>query len=228
MSQRSTTGFCRFDGVRIRTLTRNRGTILMWLGAALWFGAVLAAMAWMTNYSFRPGPEIIAREDWPNESLIKQDVSQPTLLLFAHPRCPCTRATLEELARLTARCQGRFTTQVWFTKPVGVSDDWMQTDLWRTAEKIPGVSVHVDEAGREAVRFGAQTSGHAMLYDPAGHLLFQGGITISRGHAGDNPGRAALEQILADNIVSSGNSHTPVFGCLLANPAQCEEATCKR
>lgn len=199
----------------------------LWLGAAFWLATILTVMAWITNYSFTPGLATITPAAWPEDSKIQRDAAQPTLLLFAHPRCPCTRATLEELARLMARRKGLFTAQVWFTKPAAVTADWAQTDLWRAAAEIPGVSVHVDESGAEAVRFHAQTSGHAMLYNGAGHLLFQGGITISRGHAGDNPGRTALETLLENN--PPARTSTPAFGCsLLETRAQNGADTCNR
>jgi hypothetical protein len=51
------------------------------------------------------------------------------------------------------------------------------------------------------------------MYDRDGRLLFQGGITISRGHAGDNPGRSALVALLNHELVSE--VETPVYGCSL-------------
>lgn len=197
----------------------------LWLGAAVWLVTILTALAWMTNYSFTPGPLATTLANWPEASRIDRDAARPTLLLFAHPRCPCSRATIGELARLAANCQDRFTAQVWFTKPAGVAVDWEQTDLWRTAAAIPGVSVHTDEAGNEAARFGAQTSGHAMLYDSAGQLLFQGGITLSRGHSGDNPGRTTLQNILEGRKTPA--PPTPIFGCALVETlAPNQEVVC--
>jgi hypothetical protein len=75
------------------------------------------------------------------------------------------------------------------------------------------VSVRIDEAGREAARFGATTSGHVLLYDRGGRLRFSGGITASRGHVGDNAGRAALLGLLIHG--ETERERTPVFGCPL-------------
>ncbi len=70
-----------------------------------------------------------------------------------------------------------------------------------------------DIQGREALRFGAATSGQTLLYDASGRLLFSGGITPARGHAGDNDGSDALLELLSGG---SGRHHqTPVFGCSL-------------
>lgn len=204
-------------------LTGPRGQRWLWAGSALWLVTIITGLGWMAKYSLTPGAAEPARVAWPEGSRIQRAASRPTLLFFAHPRCPCTRASLEELARLAAYAEGRFTGQVWFTKPAEVAADWTQTDLWRAARAIPGISVHEDEEGREAARFGAQTSGLALLYDPAGRLQFQGGITLARGHAGDNPGRSALADLLVNGETRTDT--TPVFGCGLFATAPAEGVT---
>jgi len=45
-------------------------------------------------------------------------------------------------------------------------------------------------------RFGAETSGHTLLFDSGGRLLLSGGITDSRGHAGDNAGENAIVALI--------------------------------
>src|SRR5882724_1733252 len=123
--------------------------------------------------------------------------------MFAHPRCPCTRATLGELELVMARCEGLLNAHVVFIRPDSTTEDWPRTGLWRRAAAIRGVTVHSDDAGLEARRFGVETSGHTLLYDRRGHLLFQGGITAARGHSGDNPGRSALVALLLHHPVGS-------------------------
>ena len=135
------------------------------------------------------------------------------LVMFAHPRCPCTRASVGELERLLAEAPARCSAKVIFLQPTGMDDEWVESDLWHTASRIPGVTVHRDRSGIEARWFHAETSGQTLLYDRGGRLIFQGGITISRGHAGDNPGRSALLARLRDRTASLAK--TPVFGCAL-------------
>ena len=192
-----------------------------------WLLVVVTAMALLANYSNSPGNAAVAPAHWPVGSQISPNASRPTLVMFAHPRCPCTRATLGELELLMTRCQGRVSAHVFFFKPSGTADDWAATDLWRTASAIPGVTVHCDDAGNEAARFHAQTSGNTLLYDRRGRLMFEGGITISRGHSGDNPGRSALAGLLNEEI--SNEVKTPVFGCSLFG-AECQkgDVECKR
>ena len=69
--------------------------------------------------------------------------------------------------------------------------------------KFPGVSVSSDQEGFEAKNFQSTTSGYVLLYDANGRLLFQGGITGSRGHSGENSGRDAIEAILMDKTTET-------------------------
>ena len=186
----------------------------------LWLAVVGSATILMIRYSNTPGSGRPAPVVWPKASQIPFDSSRPTLMMFAHPRCPCTRASLGELERLLAQVPGRLTAHVAFLKPVDTAMDWEKTDLWRKAASIPGVSVYADNAGSEARRFHSQTSGQTLLYNASGSLRFQGGITFARGHAGDNPGRTALQELLLEG--HSNQVKTPVFGCALFE-AQCQK-----
>jgi hypothetical protein len=138
--------------------------------------------------------------------------------MLAHPRCPCTRASMSELAKIMARLQGKVRAYVLFLKPQDSGADWDDTDLRRSASEIPGVTVLSDLDGAEARRFGAETSGHTLLFDPGGQLLFSGGITESRGHAGGNDGESAIVSLV--NNHSADRAKTFVFGCSLFDHGQ--------
>jgi hypothetical protein len=121
-------------------------------------------------------------------------------------------ATLGELERIMARAHGHLTAHILFIQPAGHPSEWSQTSLWRRAAAIPNATVEADPAGVEAEQFNAQTAGDTLVYATDGRLLFQGGITISRGHSGDNPGRDAILAALNGN---SNGKRNPVFGCSL-------------
>jgi hypothetical protein len=180
----------------------------------VWLGMVGIGLAWMWEYETTPGEFTTSLTHWPAESRIERNTDRPTLVIFAHPRCPCTRATISELALIMAHCPERVDVRVLFFKPSGFSTGWEKTDLWSSAEAIPGVTVISDEDGSEAKIFRATTSGLSLLYDPNGRLLFDGGITVSRGHSGDNAGRSAIESLLM-NGQSDQKQQTFVFGCPL-------------
>ena len=132
-----------------------------------------------------------------------------------------SKASLEELAQIMSRCQSLVTADVLVFQPRDAGLEWTKTDLWRTARAIPGVRATADENGRERRRFGVLTSGHALLYDPAGKLIFSGGMTASRGQTGENTGRNALVQLLTQGHADL--DRTSVFGCPLAKPCPSEE-----
>lgn len=122
---------------------------------------------------------------------------------------------------------GKVNAYVLFVKPEGAGSDWDDTDLRRSAAAIPGVTVLTDENGVEAARFGAQTSGHTLVFDRAGRLLFSGGITASRGHVGTNAGENAVLAVV--NQQAPDRQRTPVFGCSLANrKPSAEEKPCSK
>jgi hypothetical protein len=122
---------------------------------------------------------------------------------------------LGELSALLAHSRGRVATHVLFLRPPRVGLDWVQTDLWRSAQALRDVDVKCDDEGIEAQRFGAETSGFTVLYDTEGRLRFQGGITSGRGHAGDNVGRDKLLAILLKEEQRVASTH--VYGCSLSN-----------
>ena len=108
---------------------------------------------------------------------------------------------------------GKLKTVVLFVRPVGTPVGWEKTDLWESAASIPGVSVFSDDNGVEAQRFGAETSGQAILYSTDGRLLFQGGITAGRGHEGDNAGEDSIVALVHGR--ERAYRQTTVFGCPL-------------
>jgi hypothetical protein len=187
---------------------------LLWLlGAASGFGI-------LAKYQGTQGSVGKTPQGWPQEAQVVLDQKRNTLVMFAHPQCPCTRASIEELNRLMAKSQGKLTAQVYFFRPHDQQGDWVKTDLWRSAAAIPGVSVNEDIDGKQAHLFGAETSGHVLLYDTHGQLLFNGGITESRGHAGDNAGENTIVSLVSGQTASL--KQTPVFGCSLLS--ECETA----
>ena len=186
----------------------------------VWLGMVGIGLSWMWEYEATPGEVIPSLTHWPADSRIEHNLDRPTLVMFAHPRCPCTRASIRELALIMTHCQGRVDAHVLFFKPSGFSAEWEKTDLWYSTEAIPGVKVVCDELGSEAIRFRATTSGYALLYNPNGQLLFSGGITGSRGHSGDNAGRSAIESLVLHD--GTDRKQTFVFGCpLLGRDEDC-------
>lgn len=187
-------------------------TKLLWIAAlAAWVLAVGAGLATLWSYQNAPGPVAEAPGVWPESSRIPRPVDRPVLMVALHPQCPCSRATVSELARLLAHTSARPEVHLLFVAPPDIADAWVRSSLWSAASALPGAHVARDD-GTEARRFGARVSGQVLVYDREGRLRFSGGMTASRGHEGDNAGRSAIDALLA------GRPHpasTFVFGCLL-------------
>lgn len=197
--------------------------LLTALLGATWIVAVAFGLRGLLRYESTPGRIGVVGGNWPATSAIPRSGPNPTLVMLAHPHCPCTRASIGELAQIMADTHGKLDAYVLFTKPKGAGAEWDDTELRRSVAAISGVTVLTDSDGREASLFGGETSGHTLLFDRAGALLFSGGITASRGHAGRNAGESAI--IAAVNGKRSDRARTPVFGCALVTPSN-QEAVC--
>ena len=184
----------------------------MWVRAGVWMVLVIVGFVVVVSHDSAPGAPATAPARWPAEVALPVIPGTPTLVMLAHPRCPCTNASVHELARFLASATRRPTTYVLFIRPPGSPADFAQSELWQAAARIPGVTARVDADGALASRFGAATSGTVLLYDGAGQLRFNGGITSSRAHEGDNAGEDALMAALADATPLAGAS---VYGCEL-------------
>jgi hypothetical protein len=166
-------------------------------------------MGMLWRYSATPGDQSSFLTAWPEGSALRLSPDRPTFVMFLHPKCPCSRASVNELAVALAHAKGGLDAQLVFVQPSATPD----TDLWRQAGAMPGVTARLDRGATEAARFHAKTSGDAFVFAPDGRLLFHGGITTARGEEGDSPGLTAIEAIAAHQ--SPPVAHMPVFGCPL-------------
>lgn len=181
------------------------------LPAVFLVGALVVA-----EYSNRPGPVGDALSNLDITASIAgvkifQATDEQTLILFYHPHCPCTRATVRSLRRLSCTFAAPVRILAVAYCPIGESETWIESSYTKTLSTLPNTSVLVDVGGKECKRFGARTSGHFLLYDSQGQLKFNGGITAHRGHEGDCA--ASIELVNKINSHSGEASHWPVFGC---------------
>ena len=187
---------------------RCRSHLLLSVIAPSWMALTMFGFVRLTDYQMHPGKQLQApgRIDGSLTAVAR-------LYVFVLPQCPCSEATLSELERIQARTATKLAITIFEEYPVGHESDWLATPLVRRAKANAGWQTVPDPGGLEAKRFGASTSGFVILWDPAGNKAFQGGITPSRGHEGDNAGSDAIE-----TFVLSGRSilkSTPVYGCSL-------------
>ena len=196
--------------MKLVRLSRQRwGTLT---GTVIWGFVVGIGFLALQLHVASPGQGGPTVEHWPGQSRVPLTGGQPTLVMAAHPLCPCTRASVSELTRVLTKCEGQVKAYVLIFLPKHAGHGWGLTDGLRGLGTMPGVHLIDDPGGEEAARFGARTSGLVALYAQDGRLLFRGGITGGRGHEGDNEGRRALVGLIQDNS-STYRCETPIFGC---------------
>jgi hypothetical protein len=177
---------------------------------ALWVLAVGFGQLKLLDYSNTPTVGAAPPATWPESSALVKRPGRLTAVMLAHPQCPCTRASIGELAIAAAQAAGRLDIYVVFLESPAFE---LESDLWRSALAIPNTKVIADADGAEIQRFGVKASGHTLVYDAAGRLAFSGGVVSARGHAGANRGREAIVELALHNRSSVESS--PVFGCAL-------------
>jgi hypothetical protein len=201
-------------------LPKSRLVLLVGLAGLSAFSTLFGIRA-LIAFDHTPGAISAVPMKWPASSGIERLADRPELLVFVHPFCTCSDATIGELAKISARQDPSTSAPaitVLFFRPRNAN--WVATSLWNKAQDLPGARVVWDGGGREAVRFGALTSGYTLLYNSRGDLLFQGGVTGSRGHAGDNYGLAELLASLDSGQPARRPSQ--VFGCSLQSTESTE------
>jgi hypothetical protein len=196
---------------RVSTLRCHPAGLLTIWGLVVGVGMLLVG-----DYAARPGVAASAPAQWPSESPIRPDGKRPTLLIFLHPRCPCSRASVAEFASISSDCGDRVSVHAVLLQPEGGRERWGQSDIEADLADLPRLRIWPDRGGAETRRFGVSTSGHVLLYDPGGRLIFGGGITPARGHQGASGGGEAVRAGILGT--GGGGPKYPVFGCALATP----------
>jgi hypothetical protein len=199
-------------------MIRTNSTVISSV-SILWLFLCVFGLSKLAVYEHTPGLAKEGPTAWPEVGLAKG--ADYTLVLSIHPQCPCTRATLQELALAMTHCP-KMHAYLLFIKPDGVKESWVKSDLWTTASHFPRCTLIVDEGAKLSSAFHAHISGQSYLYDPRGQLIYSGGITGSRGHAGDNNGLDSIISLANKETTTASNN--PVFGCpLFANNVSCDK-----
>lgn len=184
--------------------------VLNILSIGAWATAVLAGMIWLQQYSLTEGKSGSV-PSLKSFTRLPTDPGKANLLIFIHPQCPCTRASLRELERLMTRAGDRLAVLSIVYTPSNPPAQWIDHSIQEQLRVIPGIQVVKDIDGVLAREFGAYTSGWTILYNRDGQCLYSGGITPQRGHEGDNPGSQAILHYLEHPNAPATQGR--VFGC---------------
>jgi hypothetical protein len=195
-----------------RSATGNVSRSLSILVIGIWFVLVVTGFAFLAVYSNTDGAADAPPQDVDFAALSLPTVSGKYHLVMAvHPKCPCTRASINELNRIAAKCGDDLTYSFLIYRPEYETVDWAQSGTVVAVGKMPGAILVPDPSGKIAARLGMKTSGSTVLFDPSGASVFYGGITAARNHEGDNLGSDAVVSFVRNG--SADRNHAPVFGC---------------
>jgi len=193
------------------------------LALAVWGISIATGVLLLLTYGQTPGSITEAPKQWPVHSFLETDPNRWTLVLIAHPKCPCTAASIHELRELIAWSDTPLTTHLVFLSGPEGNASWFTGRTVDIARASNGVQLHFDQENQEVERFAVTTSGHVLLYDTAGRLRYSGGITASRGHRGANRGSRTILSLLDDRV--STGSPLPVYGCAMFSEEECGRET---
>ncbi len=170
----------------------------------------------MTQYQMTAQDQAQAPQQLPQrlKQLLTVPSGSPVLILALHPQCSCSRATLHELRRVLDAAGARPpAVYILLFRPSRRPAEWRDEGVFSASSLPRNATVLPDEDGQFAASLHADTSGEVVLYGGDDHLLFQGGVTASRGHEGPSAGSERLQATLRSGTAASGVSS--VFGCNL-------------
>jgi len=178
----------------------------------------LVGLVVLADYSSRPGnPGEMSKKVAAGQSLPEQPTAARSkqVLVFYHPKCSCTVATARNLLKLIPKTRGDYRVVAFAYCPKNQPASWIESRCTTEFRDIPGLELKLDRGGKSSQHFGVEVSGHVLVYDSEGNLIFDGGLTPYRAHEGDC--RATYH--LVDCLNSEANQLTswPVFGCKLTN-----------
>ncbi len=175
---------------------------------SLWVGVIGCAWYQIAVYDGTPGRLGTVS---PTPDRWRHSDAPARVFVFLHPRCPCSRATVEHLHRIVSDHVHQLDVIAFLYCPENEPPSWVETDLWRSLQRIPNTRIVVDKGGATAREFGVATSGHVLTYRGPEAPVFSGGITPARGHQGGCIGANQLRKVLKGE--SRSEFSFPVYGC---------------
>src|SRR5579883_2226853 len=142
--------FCSDDVLPAQSRSKIAARLPRAVLGVFWILCVAVGLGKLWRYESVPGPMLPSPAHWPAGSRLARLPGEATLVVAAHPQCPCTRASLSELARALAHTRIPLRVYLLFYRPKGAPADWEKTDLYAKAAALPGVHLVSDEDGREA------------------------------------------------------------------------------
>lgn len=189
----------------------------------LWLGMLGIGIGVIEHYANQPGP--VGSEPAAHEPGTHEPRTRPLARMYVHPRCPCSRASLLELAALMSSPQVVADLEIHFYRPADAPDDWASGRAWRLAQQIPRARILIDPEAARAHADGALTSGHLVIRTADGAIAYSGGITRSRGEQGHSPAHDRVLHLLGAErdshnepaLAQAAPATGLVFGCRITH-----------
>ena len=179
---------------------------------SVWLIAISTGLYFLYQYQNKNGELGTSSSHWIESSNIHFEENKNNVLMFLHPYCPCSRASLNELAKILSHKIKPSTVKIILAKPESKDSNWVyESPLYKITKELNFQSL-IDKNSHESKLFEAKTSGLVLIFNKDKKLMFRGGITDSRGHEGDNKGAQKALTIL-QSISSQSLEEFFVFGC---------------
>jgi hypothetical protein len=180
---------------------------------AVWLASIGGGFYCLWAYSAGPGAAAQAPREAPPEIRAWQIAGRPLIVMALHPHCPCSQASIDELADVLGWTPDAAELVLLIYKPAGERDSWITPSLAASLARFhPRIVIDAD--GRRAESLGVRTSGHVIAYDGDGRLAFSGGVTSARGHRGDSFGQEVLRALLRGEPRAPALT-APTYGCAI-------------
>jgi hypothetical protein len=88
---------------------------------AAWALAILVGARLLLTYSNTAGTPAAPPADWPAQAPVEHAEGHTSLVIFIHPQCQCSRASIGELDRILVSVNDRVQTTVFFYVPANSS-----------------------------------------------------------------------------------------------------------
>ncbi len=132
------------------------------------------------------------------------------VVMALHPKCPCTKTSLEVLGRLLAIDSDSTYCSFLVSLPSDQSVSWIDTPITKLAMSLPNASLAVDVEAKRAHQLGLMNSGSVILVQSDGSVTFRGGITSGRTCSDESPGSVNAASLIRREIIAAIT--TPTFG----------------
>jgi hypothetical protein len=180
--------------------------------AGIWLCGIGWTWTALNIHTFRPEQTVSVIMLHP-EKQPQAIIPKSRIVMFAHPLCPCTRASLIKLGEVALQVKDQSQIRVVFVTRGLNPEDVTTSKTLALARQLKHVTTELDESGTEECLYQATVSGEVFAFDAQGERIFHGGLTSGRGHLGVASSQEYLEQLITGKATEPLDA--AVYGCRL-------------